>query len=168
MITEQDRYFGSAIVEILKSFPQGVKMSRLDKSPGGAAFTIGEDCLVYLKYSTARLTPWTFTFNTSHMDFLNAQASKRRTVIGFVCGVDGIAGVSVNEIFSLIPVYTDKPTGLSISRRPGHNYHLKSGGKELEITVSNADFVRKVHGQSKAALSLNRGAWPMPPRGKIV
>jgi hypothetical protein len=167
MVTEQDRYIGPAILLLLDSVA-GTTVSRL-ASPGGAGFVVNNDCLVYLKYATSRLTPWSFSFHPSHAEYLNSAEVQKysRRVIGLICGVDGVAGILDNELFTLLSPYIDKTTSITVSRPPRQHYHLTAGRVPLPYSISKDEFENKIKGQLPDLSSQHKIAWPSPPKKAI-
>lgn len=127
---------------------------------GGAAFAVA-DVQVYLKYSTARLSPWNFTFAPSNLHAVHQRAGHDRVVVGLICGMDGIVGLQPMELFMLASPYADKAISIGVSRKKGHHYRVSSGAAKLPYTVSRDEFASKVAGDI-ATRSDSRLAWPLP------
>src|SRR5258708_3687340 len=56
-------------------------------------FVLNTDLLVLLKYSTRGRSPWGFTFMPKEQGLLRSRSAEIRTVIGLICGADGVAAL---------------------------------------------------------------------------
>ncbi|WP_440642256.1 hypothetical protein ACSHT2_15065 [Bradyrhizobium sp. PUT101] len=57
--------------------------------------------IVLLKYSTKVRSPWGFTFTEDEQRQLSFMSHKQRTVIGLVCGSDGIVALPYGSYLTI-------------------------------------------------------------------
>src|SRR5947209_5923398 len=88
VLRKQEFYEGAALHVLAQS---GCKVSISHAAP---FFLINDGTLVLLKYSTRGRSPWGFTFTPKEQSSLAERADSIKTVIGMVCGSDGVAALS--------------------------------------------------------------------------
>src|SRR5262245_49032241 len=91
-LKKQEFYEGAALHLLVRSG----RIERLTYSQ--PFFHLNEDCAVLLKYSTKGRSPWAFTFMPDEQAALVQMAAKKRTVVALVCGSDGVASFSFEEL----------------------------------------------------------------------
>src|SRR5262245_59474486 len=96
-IAKQEFYEGAALHQLLCS--RGLLAVRYE-----APFFILDDAVAcYLKYSTRARSPWGFTFAPEEHLSLLRRGRDSRTVIGLICGADGVAAVEHSAYLKLVP-----------------------------------------------------------------
>jgi len=162
MIRENDRFHGAALGLIIDSWGGPLHVKRITVV-GGGAYEIDDRSVIYLKYSTARLSPWNFTFHPEHWEALDELSSNYDTcVVGLVCNQDGVAGLNLDELQAIRPLRTQRALGVAIRREPRHLYSVSCGRNALPYKVSRDALVDKLkgfHHQLRLDPSL---PWPLP------
>ena len=104
-------------------------------------FVVNEKLQLYLKYSTAKRSPWGFTFMPDEQLLLDAHSRKMMLVIGLVCGDDGVAALPHDDYIKVAPI---KNMALHLSCRRSHREYFEIGGPEgtLPSKVAPSDWVR--------------------------
>jgi hypothetical protein len=135
-IQKQEFYEGAALHQLIRGSSGGRSIAH---SP--PFFVVDGQLLVHLKYSTAKRSPWGFTFMPDEQATLHRCAEDMRLVIGLICGADGIAAVSFEHYRSIAPL---KEVALRISCRRSHRQHFEIGGPcgTLPTKVAPADWSR--------------------------
>jgi len=87
-IKKQEFYEGAALHLLART---GQLRSISYKPP---FFTLNDRILVLLKYSTKGRSPWGFTFMPEEQKVLAERATAMETILGFVCGADGVAAIT--------------------------------------------------------------------------
>lgn len=98
---------GGGIIFQKHEFYEGAALYQLIRATGSIFlqyqppfFVVNDKVHVYLKYSTAKRSPWGFTFTSDERGLLSAQAgASRRVIIGLICGSDGIAALPLDDYF---------------------------------------------------------------------
>lgn len=97
MIDKLDYYHGAAIVRLIDD-SRFRTISKLDYG-----YLVNDEILVYLKYSTKGQSPWHFTITPDDMSRLaKAVGARKRCVVGFVCGGDGVCAAPLDSISQLV------------------------------------------------------------------
>lgn len=94
-IAKQEFYEGAALHILARS--AGFKSLQYD----APFFVVDGRVRLYLKYSTRVRSPWGFTFNVPEQELLNDLQYGAETVIGLVCGGDGVAAVGCDDYRSI-------------------------------------------------------------------
>lgn len=136
MIADASRYYGSVFCQIVDQAVRPMAMQRLGENIPGF-YLINDAIPLYIKYSTSRLGPWSFTFQMTHKERqkqLFEQYAECITV--FVCGKDGMAALLYSELRKVLDGHFELQEGVSIKRRHNHMYHIKGRNGALDRKVS--------------------------------
>ncbi len=104
-------------------------------------FLLNNRLLVYLKYSTRSRSPWGFTFTHDEQVLLQNKATLVKTVIGLVCGADGIATLSYDSLRS-VAALRQASIHIACYRRYGQHYEVKGPDGTLDGKVAPSDWAR--------------------------
>src|ERR1039458_7893664 len=97
MIDKQEFYHGAALIRVIDDR----RCQSITKSDLG--FVVNGNAFIYLKYRTKGRTPWRFQFGNDEVVYLNSVADKYpRILIAFICGGDGICGVTWLQAVELL------------------------------------------------------------------
>jgi len=104
-------------------------------------FLLNGHLLVLLKYSTRGRSPWGFTFTSDEQTLLKSADSPSKTVIGLVCGADGVAAFSYDAYLG-IAALRKSAIHISCYRRHGEHYEVNGPDGTLDGKVAPADWRR--------------------------
>jgi hypothetical protein len=90
-IKKQDFYEGAAFIVL---FREGGARTVSYEPP---FYRINDKLRIYLKYSTRKRSPWGFTFTSEEQIFLHNTEFGKETVLGLICGADGVAAISCED-----------------------------------------------------------------------
>jgi len=131
-----------------QEFYEGAALHLLTRDHGtvslkhdGACFVLNERLAVYLKYSTKVRSPWGFTLAAAELKALQPYAARFEVYLGFICGGDGIAAVSLEDARSI----TDSEGGVAhVACHRSHNEHYEVKGPAgcLRRKVAPSDWCR--------------------------
>lgn len=132
-IQKQEFYEGAAIYQLIRK-PRGAHVSYA--SP---LFVLDERLQVHLKYSTAKRSPWGFTFMPDEQVLLWKRAQTMPLVIGLICGADGIAALPYDDYAGIAAI---QDTALRVSCKRNHREHFEIGGPDgtLPRKIAPADW----------------------------
>ena len=135
-IQKQEFYEGAALHQLIRG-SSGLT-SILHAPP---FFILGGNLQVLLKYSTAKRSPWGFTFTPPEQVLLQRRALEMSLVIGLICGADGVAALPYAAFARVAQV---KNAALHVSCRRSHRQHFEIGGPDgvLPSKVAPSDWVR--------------------------
>lgn len=136
MIPEADRYHGVVLRQLVEAFDVPRRIGTADV--GGRLDTYCVDTAAFqVKYSRKRLTPWRFTYDPSQLGELRAVRERYQVVWVFlVCGVDGVVGVSYEELAECVDLHAPASTWLSARR--GRNTMYRIAGARGELARAKA------------------------------
>jgi len=134
-IRKQEFYEGAALHALVRG---GLIKSLIYMPP---FFVVNEGVRVLLKYSTRGRSPWGFTFTPEEQRALQEGSPALRTVVGLVCGADGVAAFPY-ETYRKIA--SDRPAAIHISCYRRHREHYEVNGPDgiLDGKVAPADWLR--------------------------
>ncbi|QWF40569.1 hypothetical protein [Bordetella hinzii] len=132
-IQKQEFYEGAAIHQLIR----GSSGARVIYAP--PLFIFDERLQVHLKYSTAKRSPWSFTFVPDEQVLLLERAEMTSLVIGLICGADGIAALPYSDYAFIASL---RNTALHVSCRRNHREHFEISGPDgiLPGKVAPADW----------------------------
>jgi hypothetical protein len=132
-IQKQEFYEGAAIHQLIRG-SNGVRV--IYRSP---LFIFDERLQVYLKHSTAKRSPWSFTFMPDEQTFLRGRSEMMPLVIGLICGSDGIAALPYEGYACIV---LEQNVAQSVSCRRNHREHFEISGPsgKLPSKIAPADW----------------------------
>ena len=138
-IKKQEFYEGAALHLLART---GEIRSLRYKPP---FFLINDQLQVLLKYSTRGRSPWGFTFTTDEQVVLQSNASKLKTVIGLICGADGVAAFTYEDYLS---VAAPRNSAIHIACYREHHGHYEVNGPDgmLDGKAAPSDWQRILKG----------------------
>ena len=117
-----------------KEFYEGAALHRLIREAADTSirydsplFVFGESIQVYLKYSTRNKSPWAFTFTAVEQLMLYERSRELTTVIGLVCGFDGIAALPFDGYESIA---RNRPTAIRVACYRRHREFYEISGPD--------------------------------------
>ncbi len=126
MINEFKIYHGSALAELLDDGDAAITIKRLSLQ-NNAIYILNDRVALYVKHSTARITPWRFSFTIEHVqDLVNLMRDYLDTYLVLVCGKDSIGVANPKQIGKLLNLKTPTPSWVSV--QTGHNLGLTIEG----------------------------------------
>jgi hypothetical protein len=120
-IKKQEFYEGAALHLLARSG----RITALRYEP--PLFVVNNRLRVLLKYSARPRSPWGFTFTPDEQLLLERNAPRLDTVIGLVCGSDGVATVTY-EAYKAIAA--PRPAALHLACYRSHGAHYLVSGPD--------------------------------------
>lgn len=136
MISDTSRYYGCVFHQMMERFEGGVHVRAVQSDVAGF-YVVNWKLPVYVKYSTARKGPWSFSFQSAHQDMqagLVGEYGECVTVL--VCGRDGIVAVPYVDMIGVIGCCSSAQVGVTVYRRHNQMYQVKGRDGVLERRVS--------------------------------
>jgi len=134
-IKKQEFYEGAALHLLVRS--GRVKSIRYDPP----FFFLNDRMTVLLKYSTKIRSPWGFSFTEEEQRQISFRATRQPTVIGLVCGSDGIAALGY-ESYLTIASLRDASVYVSCYRDHGEHYEIGGPDGQLKRKVAPSSWQR--------------------------
>lgn len=146
MIRDIEFYHGAALARLVRS-GQRVTITLLKGSK--ASYVVNDHCGLYLKHSSSRMTPWSFTFHRDHQHEIDEmQRLIGYVVVGLICNDDGVVGLDYTEFRTVLDINHKVVEGVSISRKPRGMYMVRGRDARMQYRIGEGDFVKKVLGQA--------------------
>ena len=153
MISDTARYHGSFFTLLIDRLDSPVSISKLSQE-GVGNYLIDGRVPVALKMSLKRRGPWTFNFMRSHQEAHERLASEYGSLyVGLICGRDGIAGLSMEELRTVLNDEFEEQESILVRRRLKTMYQVTGRDGVLRGRVSRQAIFEKI----EAALALGRG-----------
>jgi hypothetical protein len=135
-IQKQAFYEGAALHQLIRG-SSGIN-SIAHEPP---CFVFNGNLQVHLKYSTAKRSPWGFSFLPDEQALLRQRAQLMPMVIGLICGADGVAAVPYEDLSSVASL---KSVAVWVSCRRSHREHFEIVGPDgtLPGKVAPSDWAR--------------------------
>ena len=134
-IKKQEFYEGAALHLLARS--GGIRSIRYEPP----FFVVNDHLLVLLKYSTRSRSPWGFTFTSDEQILLHGRASEFKTVIGLVCGADGVAAFSYDAYCS-VAALKGGAVHIACYRQHGEHYEVNGPDGRLNRKVPPSNWQR--------------------------
>jgi len=143
MIKEFEFYHGAVLTKIAQS-DKKVSISSYP-TPSRCSYVINGNMGLYIKHSTNRLTPWGFSFARIHQDEIKSMAKSLDNVyIALVCGKDGIACLSFEELKIVLDDDHSDHEWIRVSRRPREKYAIKGSNGKLRFKIAHIHFPDRI------------------------
>ena len=135
-IQKQEFYEGAALHQLIRGSSGRTSISHVPPF-----FVFGGSLQIHLKYSTAKRSPWAFTFMPEEQVLLQHRAQEMQLVIGLICGADGVVALPYDDYVRVAQVQS---AALRVSCRRSHRRHFEISGPDgvLPGKVAPSDWVR--------------------------
>lgn len=135
-------FHGWAIVRLIHND----KTSTIKLYSGNHSYLINDSICIYLKHSSKRLSPWSFTFLPEHIkEIQNIRKKTGNIYIVLVCNDDGMCCMNFDEFSRLIFIGDfGKSKSIRILRSPREKYSISGSDGKLNYKIGDNDFPRKI------------------------
>lgn len=143
MTSEFELYHGAALCRI--AHDERTKSICLLNKNSNSSYLVNDEIGIYVKYSTKRMTPWTFTFSPIHIEeLLNLEKKADKVFLVFVCKDNGIACLDIEEAKSVLDISLEKNQGVSASRRPREKYKIAGTQGKIKYKFGDNQFPNRI------------------------
>lgn len=144
MISDTARYHGSFFILLFDRLAEGVTLRKLP-GKGGGLYLINEITPIALKMTSKRVGPWTFNFMRSHQEaYEKLFQHYGEFFVCLVCGRDGIAGLSMQELRTVLDKNFEEQESVSVRRRLKTMYQVAGRDGVLEKRISRQSVFEKI------------------------
>lgn len=144
MIKEYERYHGVAFNRLVHGAGGPVSIKRYNQI-SHSCYVIDDHIGAFIKYSTKRLSPWSFTFKKEHQDEILKMHSMLKSVfIILVCGEDGIVSLSYDELKLLLDDNHDNYEWVGVWRNAREKYKISGTDGKLEFKIGDNEYPAKL------------------------
>lgn len=142
MISETENYHGRVFSTIVRREPS-VVIEQYSSNSSSSYIVNGVG--LYIKYSTKRMSPWTFTFLTRHQNEIKKMKEELGDVtIALVCGDDGIASLTFDELKAVLDDTHEEVERVGVSRPPRGKYRIVGSDGKLNKSIGINEFPGKI------------------------
>lgn len=125
MIPDYKLYHGAVLADIVDRVPGAVTFRERVDAGRLLNYVIDDRVGLQIKYATARLRPWSFSFTDSHIEQLRDLLSDYpQTFVILVCRTDGLVCIRADELISFLVLENDGQAWLRVNRRKREMYRL--------------------------------------------
>jgi hypothetical protein len=139
-IAKQDFYEGAALNLLARA---GAISGIANQSP---FYVLNEQVAVLMKYSTKVRSPWGFTVTENELEQLHRKSKRMRTVIGLICGADGVVCLSYDS-FKSISGADSNPLHIACYRRHGEYYEVSGPAGVLGNKIAPSSWSKILDGE---------------------
>jgi hypothetical protein len=137
-------FHGAAVIKIVHS-GHFKKVESFGKS--NSSYLLDEKIGLYIKYSSKRIPPWSFTFDNEHVSEVKEMFSLLGNIfIALVCNVDGICCLDWQEFNTIISIDSKiHPKWIRTIRKKNEKYSVYGIDGNLKHKIGNSDFPSKLN-----------------------
>ena len=143
-IKDIEYYYGAVFFRLIGS---GIvkSMEPLNRYKSKGIYLLNKIIPIYIKYSTKRLSPWSFSLSREHQDdFMRLKKEYGTAFMIFVCGIDGICSIEFDEFKNILDHVHEEVEWVRIARSKKESYRIKGKDGELKHKISDSDFPRSI------------------------
>jgi len=141
MIGELEQNHGVLLARLVRGAEAPVEIATHSRS----AYVVGGRCGLYVKYSTSRLSPWSFSFSAVHQrEIQNLSDEFQFAFVALVCGKDGIACLNARELNRVLDDDHRETEWVKASRRPREKYLITGTDDRRGFKVADSEFPAKL------------------------
>lgn len=144
MIRDFEFYHGVVFARILHGTQRPLSVKPF-QSVSNASYVVNDTIGIYIKYSSKRMTPWTFTFKKEHQDEIDLmKVNFKKVFLVLVCNDDGVVCLSYAELKQILDNQHEPIEWISATRHKREMYLVKGSNGELDFKIGQSDFPEKL------------------------
>ena len=144
MISDTARYHGSFLALLIDRLEGPVSIEKL-RGVGSGQYLVDERIPLALKMSVKRKGPWTFNFMRAHQEaYERLFGEYGELFVCLICGRDGVAGLSMQEMRTVLDDKFEEQESISVRRRLKTMYQVVGRDGELRGRVSRQAVFEKI------------------------
>lgn len=135
MISDLDRWHGAVLRQLFVEWNAAATVRSIDEF-GRIDTFIFNGSAFHIRHSGKRLSPWQFTLVPDSLIQLRSMYSRYpNSWLFLVCGIDGIAGLQISEVTTLVQVDSSEPEWIRVSRSRNSMYRASGSQGTLPRAV---------------------------------
>jgi|SRR3989344_791475 len=153
MLKEFEFFHGIVFARMLHATQKQFSIKPFPTSDN-ASYVINEKVGIYIKFSSKRLTPWSFSFQKRHQDeILRMRNELGEMFVLLVCNDDGIVGLNFDEVRNILDEVHEDAEWISVARSRGQMYAVKGSDGKLGYKVGKDDFAQRILEASESVVT---------------
>lgn len=145
MIKEKEFLFWAVFFRLANFYTD--KNINIHKSDfdSNSSYIVNKNTWLYIKTSSKRNSPWTFTFSKENQDEIQELKNKFWSVfIILVCKDDGIVSLSFDELKHILDYDHEETEWIRVMRKKGEKYMVYWHDGELPYKIWDNEFPKKI------------------------
>ncbi len=152
MIRELERYHGAALARLVRS-EDGAAVTLCLHEDYRSVYTLDNRVALYMKYSTSRLSPWTFGFKVEHQEEIAGLRDEfDETFVTLICGTDGIACLSGSEYQRVLDDDPRNGEWIRVARSARQKYAVSGSDGRGICRIGDSEYPAKVYAAIHATI----------------
>lgn len=144
MFKEFEFYHGVVFANILHSTNERIAIEPYP-TPSNSSYVLNQSIGLYIKYSSKRMSPWSFSFRKEHQDeILRMKEDLGEVYVVLVCNEDGFVTLSFSELKAVLNEVHEEVESISVWRSPREMYLVKGSDGKLPFKVARNELSRKL------------------------
>lgn len=132
MVPDYKLYHGIVLCDLIDVAETDLLIGELVEEGRLSSYIVNQVIGLHIKHSTARLPPWQFTFTRANLlELLDLTKTYRCVFVAFVCGRDGVAVLSIDEITAVIDTSGSDQAWIRVDRSRGKQYAVSGNRRAL-------------------------------------
>jgi hypothetical protein len=145
MIREYEFYHGAVLKRLVQSDSRITLQQFVSDHSYGAAYIVNGNIGLYIKHSTGRLSPWSFTFSPDHQADIDAMYKRFGEVfICLVCKDDGVVCLDYLQLKSVLDERFTTTEWVRVARHKREKYSVSGSDGKLRVKIGENEFPTKV------------------------
>jgi hypothetical protein len=143
MIRDNERYHGVVLSRLVRGAEAMVRVAVHPRLR--SAYIVNREAALYVKFSTSRLSPWSFVFSQRHhAELAYLREEFALTLVALVCGGDGIVCLTAAEYLDLVENGSRLGEWVRVSRGPRARYAVSGSSGRPAHRISNSEYPAKL------------------------
>jgi len=136
MLSDREIYYGIALISLFENSSKKLSIYKSNKE-SLSLYEIGSNSNLFIKHSTSRITPWSFSLTIKDKVIISEILDKSQEVyLNLVCGYSGVAVISSQEVMQITDFESNNPSRISIKSFKKESYEVSGKKGKLKHKVS--------------------------------
>lgn len=145
MIKDKEFLFWPILVRLIEWLGEKTCSIKKYKQDSRSCYLINNKIWLFIKTSTARNGPWSFTFLKEHQDEIQEMKNNLEEVfVVLLCNEDGIVALSFDELKYILDYNHLETEWIKVQRKKGEKYTVFWHDWELSRKIWENEFPKKI------------------------
>lgn len=131
--------FGYALFRLVNH-----KKIKIAQDKDNQAYIIDDEYAILIKYSSKRLSPWSFTISKDFNRIVEKLHLEYKLFICLVCNDDGIVCLDVDEYGYITSFGSFDANSIMVKRKKKESYTVKGTENVLNHKIKDSDFPKRI------------------------
>lgn len=146
-IGEFKRYHGAALTSLIDGCRDAIALRRVWPE-NNALYELNNQAALYLKYSSARLSPWVFSFGVEHLlDLVKAEIEYRDVFLVLICGFECLAVLDAKDRNSVIDLQATQAQRIRVATGTNRKMTVTGTVGKTRNKLARTESFQKVYAQ---------------------